>query len=435
MRKLSAIAILIAFSVACSGHDQEPTESVEKPAAAPVEHATSADRWPGFGGPDGNFRIEAPPLASSWPAAGPPLLWERELGAGYSAIAADGGLLFTMYREEDQDVAIAIDAADGTTRWKQAYEAKTREQNVTQFGEGPHASPLIVEDRVITLGYTGLLHCFSAADGTLIWKHDLVQEFGAQVLEFGSSASPILVEGAVVVLIGGDEVGAMAFSPADGAEIWRSAATSVSYATPIVIDVDGQSQLLYFSADAIIGLAAGTGATLWSSPVINQYLNNCSPPQWGEDGLLWVATQLDGGARALRLSRTDEGTAVEEVWANSKLSIHYWNSLRLGSHVYASIGSNASILVAVDMSNGEVLWKERGFEQVNFVHTGEISLLLDANGQLALARLSPEGLTILAQTEILEGPMWTAPTLVGTQLYVRNKKSIAALELGATPGS
>jgi len=434
MRKLSAIAILVTLSIACSGNDQEATDAIALPTTAPAEHATSRDRWPGFGGPDGNFRVEAPPLASSWPGTGPPQLWKRDLGLGYSAIAADAGVLYTMYREEGHDVVIALDAADGKTRWKQRYEATTRDENVTQYGEGPHASPLIVEDRIITLGFTGLLHCWSAADGSLLWKHDLVQEFGAQVLEFGSSASPILVEGAVVVLAGGEQAGALAFSPADGAEIWRSKATSVSYATPIVIDVGGQSQLLYFSADAIIGLEAETGASLWSSPVVNQYLNNCSPPQWGEDGLLWVATQLDGGARALRLTRNDEGTAVEEVWANSKLSIHYWNSLRLGSYVYASIGGNASILVAVDMSNGEVLWRERGFEQVNFIHTGELSLLLDENGQLALARLSPEKLTILAQTEILEGPMWTAPTLVGTQLYVRNKKSIAALELGATPG-
>lgn len=434
MRKLSAFALpVVALLASCSESDRAPAPPVEPVTIATSKAASSDDRWPGFGGPDGNFRVEAPPLATSWPAEGPPVLWQRALGAGYSAIAAEGGVLYTMYRDGDRDAVIAIDAADGATLWEQRYEARAREKNVTQFGEGPHASPLIVGDHIVTLGYTGLLHCWSAADGSLLWKRDLVREYDAQVLEFGSSASPILFEGSVIVLVGGEQAGAIAFSPEDGAELWRSAPTSVSYATPIVIDLDGQSQLLYFSSDAIHGLDASTGASLWSAPVVNQYLNNCTPPQWDDDGLLWVATQLDGGARALRLSRDADGTKVEELWSNSKLSIHFWNSLRLGSYVYASIGSNALVLVAVDMRNGEILWQERGFEQVNFVHTGDLTLMLDANGQLALARLAPEGLTILAQTEILEGPMWSAPTLVGSRLYVRNKKSIVALELGRQP--
>jgi hypothetical protein len=189
-------------------------------------------------------------------------------------------------------------------------------------------------------------------------------------------------------------------------------------------------QLIYFSADEIIGLNAGNGVRLWSFPVVNQYRNNATPPLWGDDGLLWVATQLDGGTRALRLTREGEATKVGEVWSSNQLSVHFWNTLRLGDHVYASIGSNASILAGVDVRTGETLWRERGFEQVNFVHAEEVTVMLDANGQLALPRLSPGGIEVLAWTELVEGPAWTAPTLVGTRLYLRNKPSILAVDLG-----
>ena len=60
-----------------------------------------------------------------------------------------------------------------------------------------------------------------------------------------------------------------------------------------------------------------------------------------------------------------------------------------------------------------------------------MTILLDANGRLALARLSREKIEILAEARILDGPTWTAPTLLGTRLYLRDQRSIRALELGA----
>jgi hypothetical protein len=209
----------------------------------------------------------------------------------------------------------------------------------------------------------------------------------------------------------------------------------VSYATPIVIDVAGQVQLVYFSSDEIISLDARSHEKLWSFPVLNQYSNNATGPLWGDDGLLWVATQLDGGTRALRLTRNGDTTDVEEVWVSQNLSIHYWNTLRLDGHAYLSVGGNGSVKVGVDLSTGEILWRERGFEKANLVHTGDWTLLLDANGQLALLDLRPDGVTIQAQARILEGPTWTVPTLLGSKLYVRDKQTIRALELGPTGSS
>ena len=54
--------------------------------------------WTQWGGPNRNFIIASPPLADSWPEDGPPILWSRPLGVGHSAILAQDGMLFTMYR-------------------------------------------------------------------------------------------------------------------------------------------------------------------------------------------------------------------------------------------------------------------------------------------------------------------------------------------------
>jgi hypothetical protein len=112
--------------------------------------------------------------------------------------------------------------------------------------------------------------------------------------------------------------------------------------------------------------------------------------------------------------------------------VHYWNTLRLGNYVFASIGSNASVLAGVDVRTGEVLWRERGLEKVNFIHAGDRTILFDANGHLAQARLGPEGIDFQSRAQIVDGPSWTVPTLVGTHLYVRDQKTIRALDLAGS---
>ena len=45
--------------------------------------------------------------------------------------------------------------------------------------------------------------------------------------------------------------------------------------------------------------------------------------------------------------------------------------------------------------------------------------------------MSPQGLKVLARAPVLENLAWTPPTLAGTTLYARDRKNIAAFELGA----
>ena len=134
--------------------------------------------WPQWGGPSRDFKVSAPKLADSWPEAGPPVKWRRPLGEGYSAIAAKGNGLYTMYRKDDKDVVIALNAATGKTLWEHAYVAPPHEGNTDRFGTGPNATPLVLDDRVITLGFTGIMQCLDLTSGKPIWSHDFVKDFG-----------------------------------------------------------------------------------------------------------------------------------------------------------------------------------------------------------------------------------------------------------------
>lgn len=427
MKRTTFFLATLALTFACGGG--EPVGDGVAPTFA-AQAALAATQWPGFGGPAGNFRVEASGLADRWPDDGPVERWRHPLGAGYSTISVYDDLLYVTSRDDDQDVVQARKTSDGSVLWERRYDAPTREGNAVEFGTGPNATPRVHSEWVFTLSYSGALHAFDRKSGEPVWNRNFMDDFGAELLDFGFSASPIVHDGKLIVLVGGEQQGAMALDPGTGSVIWRGSPSTVSYSTPIVIDVDGQEQLVYFSADQVIGLDVADGTRLWDFPVVNQYRNNATGTSWGANNLLWVPTQLDGGTRVLRLTRNGEETRVEEVWSSNKMSVHFWNTLRLGNAVFASIGGNGSIVAAIDLTDGEVLWRQRGFEKVNFVHAGDKTILLDADGKLVLARLSLDGVEILSEATIADETTWSAPTLVGTTLYHRDQSSIRAFDLG-----
>jgi outer membrane protein assembly factor BamB len=434
--RLAALALaswvsICAPSCASEGPSTAGLEPDQHGTAATAAVPVDAPDWPQWAGPYGDFHTDSRDLAVSWPPEGPTRIWERPLGGGYSAITARGGRLYTLYRDGDQDVVVALRASTGETLWEHRYPGKTHPGNQLEFGSGPNAAPLVLEDRVVTLGYGGMLLCLDATSGEPLWRHDLIGDLAGEVLEFGYSASPVLIEDRIVVLVGGDRQAAVAFDPLDGSVVWRSEPRGISYATPIAIDLDGQRQIVFFSAEEIIGIDAATGRHLWSHPCVNRYRNNATPPHWHPRlRLLWVATQLDGGTRVLRLHRLGDAVEVEEVWSSSRISLHFWNSVRVEDHVYASIGGQAAIFAAIDMRTGEIAWRERGFSKINGIYADDKLVFLDEKGHLGVARVAPEGFELLAQTRLTEHKTWTVPTLVGTRLFVRDESRILALELG-----
>jgi hypothetical protein len=158
---------------------------------------------------------------------------------------------------------------------------------------------------------------------------------------------------------------------------------------------------------------------------------NVAMPVWGDDRLLFVSSAYNGGSRVLRLGRAQGKVTVEEVWANKRVRIHFGNAVRLGSRVYASNGDfGAAPFAAVDVATGEMPWRDRSVARSTVIGAGPYLILLDEDGRLALATPGQEGLTVHAKAQITDGQAWTAPTLVGTTLYVRDRRQIMALDLG-----
>ena len=387
--------------------------------------------WPQWGGQNRDFKASSKGLATSWPTSGPHQLWSRELGEGYSAVAVEAGRLYTLYRSEDtgKEIVIAINAADGKTIWEYGYEAPALPGMNFEYGQGPHTSPLIVGDLVFAVGATGKFHALRKNSGTPVWSHDFYEEFGT-VWRRGYSCSPMAYRDTVIVTLGGKGNAVVAFNRADGSVAWKKQDFQYGFSSPVLINVDGQDQLVVFMGNEVAGLDPATGDLLWSHPHKTNYGLNISTPVWGEGNLLFVSSAYNGGSRLLRLTQSKGKTAVEELWFNNRMRIHFGNAIRIGDYVYGSSGDfGPAFFSAIRLSTGKIVWRDRSLARTSSVYADGKFIMVDEDGDLVLATATPEGLTIHSRAGILNSNAWTAPTLVDNKLYVRDRKMLRAFQL------
>ena len=394
-----------------------------------MAEASAADRWHRWGGPTADFKVDASGLADKWPDTGPPKIWSRTLGDGYSAIAYDDGRLFTLYRKDEREIVVALDAATGKNAWSHSYSAPLSKEYITEFGVGPRAMPLIVGDRIYTVGINGTFHCFDKKSGKVLWSHELVKDLGGTLTKFGYSSTPIAYKNTIVLPVGGKGHALVAFDAKSGSVVWMNLDFDNSHATPVLIDLDGEDQLVAFMAKEVIGVDPSNGNLKWRVEHENRWHTNCSTPVWGPDNLLFVTTE-EFGSRVIKLDRDGDKTNAQEVWFKRNPQVVFSNVIRIGDYLYGCCGIKTAPLTAFSVKTGEVAWKVRDFNKAMCLYADGKFIILDEDGHLGLATLTPQGAEVHSKFELFEKNAWTVPTLIGTKLFARDRKTIVALELG-----
>ena len=389
-----------------------------------------AQDWLQWGGPGRNFISDSKGLADSWPASGPRRLWNRTLGEGHSTILAEKGKLYTMYRKGEQEVIVSLEADSGKTIWEYSYDAPTKGMDYSE-GFGPHSTPLISGDILYAVGALGSFHALDKRTGKVLWSHELWRQMGGRKLDRGYACSPIEFKNTIILQVGGPGQAVVAFNKNDGSIAWKKQDFTVSFSSPLLIDVDGQQQLVVFGAEQIVGLDPNSGDLFWTYPHRTEYGLNISTPVWCDGNLLFCSSAYNGGSRVIRLVRKDGKTSAEEVWFNNKVRVHIGTIIRIGDYAYCASGDfGPSFFSAVNVKTGEVAWRERNFARASSLYADGKLILLDEDGSLILAIVSPQNLKVIARTQLLQHLAWTVPTLSGTRLYVRDRKTIMALDLG-----
>ena len=400
-------------------------------AKAAAQSGPRSVPWTQWGGPHRNFQTEASGLRDTWPAAGPRVIWKRPLGEGYSSPAVEDGVLYTMYGKPREEVVLAANAETGATLWERTTPMTFQSDAALEMGNGPYATPLVVGDRVFTTGVAGRLQCLEKKTGRLLWTEQLWADHHGSRLMYGYASSPIAFRDTVIVPVGGPGKSVMAFQQADGKVAWGKGDFGNVYSSPLLINVGGLEQMALLMDGALLAVNPHNGDVQWQVPFKADYSIAVATPVWGPDNLLFISAEYGAGAKVIELQRNGLQTKATELWSSNRLRLHHGNAMRIGDVIYFSSGGKGSqaILSAVEVRSGKILWQERSIQKATFVWADQKLITLDQDGNLMIAHPSPQGFTIASKAALLTHLSWTPPALVGTRLYIRDRRTMMAVDL------
>jgi outer membrane protein assembly factor BamB len=418
--------------------DQRLAKPVADASAVNLQ-TTTPDDFPQFLGPRRGAHLTGVRLNRDWQAHPPRPVWRREIGAGWSTLAVVNGFAVTLEQRGDDELVTCYDVATGQPRWFHAVPA--RHQTVLG-GAGPRSTPTIDQGRVYALGATGVLRCLDGATGQPLWSDDLLARIGVtpeedlNAVAWGRASSPLVVDGLVVVPLGGRVkepwVSLAAFDKLTGRLVWTGGDCQASYSSPVLATIAGQRQILIVNQDFVSGHDPATGRALWKYPWPGSSHANANVSQVvpvPNDRLL-LSKGYGGGAKLLQVSLAGDGQwQVAEVWANSRvLRTKFTNVVVHGDYVY---GLSDGILECVELAGGQRVWKEGRYGQGQILGVDDLLVVQAESGEVALVEAAPAGYRELGRFTALEGKTWNNPSLYGRYLLVRNAEQAACYELAA----
>ena len=445
--------------------DPSPNEVL---AAAPtVEPTNAALDWPSFLGPHRDSKSPETGILTKWPAEGPPILWQRQLGEGYGMGSISQGRYFQFDRIGEQARLVALHAGTGELLWEFQYHSEYAD--LYGYDSGPRASPVIDGDRVYIYGVEGMLHCLNVATGKVIWKLDANKRFGVIQNFFGVGSTPVVEGDLLLVMVGGsppasqnvppgalDQVepngtGIVALNKLTGEVKYQLADDLASYSSPIVTTMGERRHAFAFLRGALWGFNPTTGEVdfryPWRAPSLES-VNASTPVVVGDE--VFISETYGPGSSLLKV--TPQG--YEIVWRDDlkkrdkALQTHWNTSIHVDGYLYGSSGrheTNAE-LRCVQWSTGKVMWSEFGLTRSSLLYADGHFVCLSEDGTLRLLRVNPEKYDVVAEVmlrdttagpspaglpppRLLKPPAWAAPVLSHGLLYVRGEDRLVCLEL------
>ncbi|MEM9557501.1 MAG: PQQ-binding-like beta-propeller repeat protein [Acidobacteriota bacterium] len=405
--------------------------------------ATAGADWPQWNGPGRDGMSAETGLLQEWPAEGPPLAWTvDDLGGGHSAPSIAEGRIFGMSHRGDDEVVWALSEKDGSPNWVTRL-GPAFGQDRAEADDGPGATPTVDGDLLYVQGLAGDVSCLRVETGELVWQRDLRKDFGADVPRWSFRESPLIEGDLVIVTPGAPGATLVALDKLTGATRWQSAVPGdpgPAYSSAIAIGFDGRRQIVQFTAQGLVGVAASDGAFLWRyDPPSNPYGINISTPIHHQ-GQIFASSAYGNGGGLVTLRRADSGgVTADEVYFTPRMQNHHGGMILLDGALFGADGGNSGgYLVALDFATGEVLWDQRAGR---LAPKGAIAY---ADGRLYYR--TEDGAMLLVEPsreEYLERgrfeqpdrsgkPAWTHPVLANGRLYLRDQGTLLAYDVRAT---
>jgi len=397
-----------------------------------VTVTVTAQEWTQWRGPARDGVVTTKNTPAAWPES-LKRTWRVEIGEGYSSPVVSEGRAFVHGRRDPEEIVASINLADGKVIWEQKYQAEFKKnQYAVSMAKGPNATPLIAGNRLFTLGVTGMLNAWDTATGKQLWSKDFSNAIDTSKLFCGTAASPLLVNGRLVVQIGSDIHGGqiLALNPATGATEWEWKGLGPGYASPVMIEAGGAQQIVTMTEGSIVGLDGKTGKELWSVEFPDEWHENITTPLWTGTHLIVSGTRQ--GTHAYALAQNAGKWQATEAWKNPEIAMYMSSPVFGDGLIYGHSSKRKGQFFAIDAKTGAVRWTTEGREgeHASLLLTPQHVVFLTNGADLIVAKRGTPAFTVERRYEVAEASTFAMPVLLGSNILVRDATSLMLLTAG-----
>ncbi len=407
--------------------------------------------WPSVRGINHDGHSPEIHLADSWPDEGPPLLWVRDLGQGYSAFVAKDDSVYTLAQSLQGQFVYCLDARTGETRWRHHYDWP---YEIAGVYPGPRATPTLADGKVLFASPAGLIGCLDEKTGDELWTRNVVEEFnGDGGTGFGYSCSPIVVDELVLLPVGGPGASLVALDLQTGKTVWQAGDEPGSYSPAMPIRRGERELVVGYLENALVIHDLRTGELLSNMELSHGYDEHSAWPIYREPHL-WIAAPFQAGSQLLEIPDDFKQTPLPKtVWRSKTLSNDVLSSVLVDGALYGfdifdpqakTQRPSRGKFRCVEFLTGEELWEQGSGKpqrsnndiseelgQSGIVVADGKLILFNERGELILLRPNRDRCEILARCAVLTGELtWTPPVLHRGCIYVRNQSRAACIYVG-----
>ncbi len=425
--------------------------------AAPIAHA---DDWPQWRGDERRGVWHEDGVLDRFPEDGLRFVWRAPIGPGYGGPAvADGRVFATDFERlpgnRGRERILVLEETTGEQLWDHSWETDLAGLQPA-YSNGPRATPTVDGDRVYVLGSAGYLAALAVEDGRVLWRHDLVADYGAPVQPWGFVGAPLVDGRQIITLVGGEpDAMVVAFDRDSGEELWRSmeVGNEPGYNPPVIYALGGRRHLVIWHPKGIAGLDPDGGEVFWQFPYEVQYGQTIATPI--QQGNQLLVSSASHGSTLIEVAAASAGKPQARiVWKGKSTSkrdldgLHAFNSTPAfdGDMIYGIGGQGA--LRAIDRASGREVWatfepsEDARIATAFLVRNGDRYFISNDRGELMIARLSRDGYHEIDRTRLIEPTtrsrqvrrelgklVWVHPAYANGHIVHRNDQEIIRASL------
>jgi outer membrane protein assembly factor BamB len=295
-------------------------------------------------------------LLKEWPANGPQEIRTIEnIGNGFVSPVFSGENFFISGEIDSMEVLFCFNLK-GEKKWQTLLgRAWTRSRR------GSRSAPTIVDNYIYIGTGIGNLHCLNKTNGKIVWSKDLAKDFDGILPLHGHSEAALIDGNTVFWTPGGKEYNVVAMDRLTGKILWsnKGFGERSGYNSPKLIELPARNILVTFSAYHLMGFDTKTGLLLWWHEQDNFPQDKRTPGNGDthgntviyDDGAIYYAAG-DGNC-GVKLSLSDDGTRIREVWRNKGFDSYMGGIVKIGNWLYGS-GTAKPEIVSINSITGEL---------------------------------------------------------------------------------